>query len=81
LLSGETDLTNRLAFETIAGTFSDVETLDLLGMQFVDLTAAATLARAAQASPRLRIRVNPSQHELLSVSGTPQAQLQVDLAH
>lgn len=71
LLSGETDLTNRLAFEAIVGALDDGDTLDLTGMDFLDVNAAATLARIAYAKTTLSIRATPSQCELLSAAGAP----------
>jgi len=77
LLSGDTDLTNRIAFETIIGTVADGDTIDLTGMAFLDASAAASLARAAHANPRLRLVVDPGQRDLLTLAGVPPAQLTV----
>lgn len=75
LLSGETDLGNRLAFATIVGTLADGDTLDLTAMRFLDISAAASIARAARARPGLRIRVSTGHRELLTITGVPPEQL------
>jgi hypothetical protein len=75
LLTGETDVSNRLAFETVVGALTDGDTLDLTGMAFLDIPAAVTLARFAHARPGMNIRVTPSQRELLSAAGVPAPQL------
>jgi len=76
VLSGDADLTNHIAFETIIGTLADGDSLDLSGMGFLDIGAAANLARAADARPRLRIRVGAGHRDLLSMAGVPPAQLE-----
>jgi hypothetical protein len=81
LLSGETDLSNRLAFETIAASLDDGDTLDLTDMTFLDVRAATTLARVVHAGPGLSIRVTPSQKELLAAAGVPPSQLLVAYSH
>jgi hypothetical protein len=79
-LFGETDLTNRLAFETAVGALTDGDLLDLTGMAFLDVSAALAVARAACAEPGLGIRVTPSQYELLAAAGAPPAQLHTEPA-
>jgi hypothetical protein len=74
-LTGETDLSNRLAFETVVNTLTDDDTLDLAGMAFVDIQAAAILARIAHARPGLGIQVTPSQRQLLAAAGVRPGQL------
>jgi hypothetical protein len=74
-LTGETDLSNRLAFETAVGALADGDTLDLTGMDFLDIRAAVVLSRIADARPALRIRVTASQRELLSAIGIDPAHL------
>ena len=75
LLSGDTDLSNRIAFETIIGTLADGDTVDLAGMGFLDISAVASLARVAHTRPRLRIMAGTGQRELLTVAGVPPGQM------
>lgn len=76
-LTGDTDLTNRIAFEAIVATLTGGDTLDLTGMAFLDVHAAACVARIAHAHPRLRVRITGGHLDLLSVAGVPPEQLDI----
>jgi len=76
VLTGDTDIANRIAFETIVGSVGDGDTLDLTGMAFLDIYAAACIVRIAHARPQLRIRITGGLRDLLSVAGVPPEQLE-----